>query len=184
MCFPFCNMAVLSGMFSDPCADSLSDSCRNVALLFMFPPVYKEAVLPQRKGNLVPGFTLSLAFFCKVISSTILITASGFVINTHQGLDHFDYVIRVCPYYVIKSYFSFCVSVPLLNFGKQVVVSNDCVTDTTRYSSRSAGLIFDIEFESNLQRLPRQLCRHDSVSGNERLSPANACTIAKASASW
>ena len=42
--YHFCNMAVLSGMFSD--------SCRNVALSFMFPPVYKEAVLPQRKDNL------------------------------------------------------------------------------------------------------------------------------------
>src|SRR5882724_9744373 len=29
--YHFCNMAVLSGMFSDSCADSLSDSCRNVA---------------------------------------------------------------------------------------------------------------------------------------------------------
>jgi len=32
------------------------------------------------------------------------------------------------------------------------VVSNDCVTDTTRHSTRSAGLVFCIEFESNLQR--------------------------------
>src|SRR5882724_10765515 len=28
--YHFCNIAVLSGMFSDSCADSLSDSCRNV----------------------------------------------------------------------------------------------------------------------------------------------------------
>ena len=89
-------MAVLSGMFSDSCADSLSDSCRNVALSFMFPPVYKEAVLPQRKDNLVQGFTLSSALVSKIISSTVLITASGFVILSHQGLDHFDHVIRVC----------------------------------------------------------------------------------------
>jgi len=32
------------------------------------------------------------------------------------------------------------------------VVSNDCVTDTTRHSTRSAGLVICIEFESNLQR--------------------------------
>src|SRR5882724_10264253 len=99
--YHFCNMAVLSGMFPDSCADSLSDSCRNVALLFMFPPVYKEAVLPQRKDNLVQGFTLSSALVSKVISSTVLITASGFVINTHQGLNHFDYVIK--SYFSIRS---------------------------------------------------------------------------------
>ena len=70
--YHFCNMAVLSGMFSD--------SCRNVALSSMIPPVYKEAVLPQRKDNLVQGFTLSSALVSKII---VLITASGFVILSH-----------------------------------------------------------------------------------------------------
>src|SRR5882724_2105511 len=105
-------MAVLSGMFSD--------SCRNVALSFMFPPVYKEAVLPQRKNNLVQGFTLSSALVSKIISSTVLITASGFVILSHQGLDHFDYVIGVCPYYVIKSYFSIRSQRIRLSFEKYI----------------------------------------------------------------
>ena len=33
----------------------------------------------------------------KVLSSTVLITASGFVITSH--LNHFDYIIRVCLYH-------------------------------------------------------------------------------------
>ena len=33
------------------------------------------------------------------------------------------------------------------------MVSNNCITDTTRHSTRSAGLVFCIEFESNLQRV-------------------------------
>src|SRR5882724_13260173 len=33
---------------------------------------------------------------------TILITKSGFVSYSHQGLDHFDYIIRVCSSYFIK----------------------------------------------------------------------------------
>ena len=86
----------------------------------MSPPVYKEAVLPQRKDNLVLGFTLSSALVSKVISSTVLITASGFVINTHQSLDHFDYIIRVCPYYIIKSYFSVRSQRIRLSFEKYV----------------------------------------------------------------
>src|SRR5882724_10320288 len=61
-----------------------------------FPPVYKEAVL----HNQILGFTLSSAFFSKVLSSTVLTTASGFVITSHQGLNHFDYVIGVCPYHI------------------------------------------------------------------------------------
>lgn len=51
----------------------LSHSC--------FPDVYKEAVLPQRMENQILGFTLSLAFLSKILSSTVLITASGFVIT-------------------------------------------------------------------------------------------------------
>ena len=46
--------------------------------------------------------TPSSAFVSKVWSSTVLITASGFVSNTHQGLNHFDYIIRVCSSYFIK----------------------------------------------------------------------------------
>ena len=44
---------------------------------------------------------------------------------------------------------SSCVSVLYLNLGEQVVVSNDFITDTMRYSDQSAGLIFGIKFESN-----------------------------------
>jgi len=33
------------------------------------------------------------------------------------------------------------------------VVSNNCITDTTRYSVRRAGLLFCIGFESNGNRL-------------------------------
>jgi len=61
--------------------------------------VYKEAVLPQRK-TIKFRFQSKLSFFSKILNSTILITASGFVINSHQGLNHFDYIIGVCPYYV------------------------------------------------------------------------------------
>jgi len=64
------------------------------------PHVYKEAVLPQRKDNQIQDSISAQLFFSKILESTILITASGFVINSHQGLDHFDYIIRVCPYYV------------------------------------------------------------------------------------
>jgi len=32
------------------------------------------------------------------------------------------------------------------------VASNDCITDTTRYSVRRAGLLFSIGFESNGKR--------------------------------
>jgi len=31
-----------------------------------------------------------------------LITTSGFVINSLKGLDHSDYIIGMCPYYIIK----------------------------------------------------------------------------------
>ena len=39
-----------------------------------------------------------------------------------------------------------------MNLGEQVVVSNDCVTDTRRYSTWSTGLLFGIDFESYLQQ--------------------------------
>ena len=35
-------------------------------------------------------------------------------------------------------------------FSEQVVVSNNCVTNTMRHSTQSAGLLFGIEFESKL----------------------------------
>jgi len=50
--------------------------------------------------------TLSSAFFSKVLSWTVLISASGFVITSHQGLNHFDYVIRVCPYHIKQHHIS------------------------------------------------------------------------------
>jgi len=37
-------------------------------------------------------------------------------------------------------------------FSNQQVASNDCITDTTRYSVRRAGLLFCIGFESNGKR--------------------------------
>src|SRR5882724_10160852 len=36
--------------------------------------------------------------------------------------------------------------------GNQQVALNDCITDTTRYSVRRAGLLFGIKFESNGNR--------------------------------
>ena len=60
--------------------------------------LYKEAVLPQRKDNLVLGLLSAQLLLSKVLSLTVLITASGFVINSHQGVDHFDYIIGVYPY--------------------------------------------------------------------------------------
>jgi len=64
-------------------------------------PMYKEAVcLRERQSS--SGFILSSAIFSKAINSTVLITASGFTSNSHQGLNHFDYIIRVCSSYFIK----------------------------------------------------------------------------------
>src|SRR5882724_8296906 len=45
-------------------------------------------------------FHSQLSYF-QILNSTILITASGFVINSHQGLDLSDYIIGVCSYYII-----------------------------------------------------------------------------------
>src|SRR5882724_13392325 len=53
-------------------------------------------------SEMLLGYILSSAFFSKILNSTILITASGFVINSHQGLDLSDYIIGVCSYYVIS----------------------------------------------------------------------------------
>jgi len=66
------------------------------------PHVYKEAVLPQRKGNLVQVSFSAQLFFSKILNSTILDYSIWFVINSHQGLDLSDYIIRVCSYYVIS----------------------------------------------------------------------------------
>jgi len=38
-----------------------------------------------------------------------------------------------------------CVCVLYLHLGEHIVVSNDCITDTMRYSDQSAGLIFGIK---------------------------------------
>ena len=62
--------------------------------------------------------TLSSVFVSKVL--TVLVIASGFVITSHQDLNHFDYIIRVCPYYIIKSYFSIRSQRIRLFFGKYV----------------------------------------------------------------
>jgi len=66
------------------------------------PHVYKEAVLPQRMDNQVLGLFSLLSFSQQGLYSTSLITASGFVINNSQGLNHFDYIIEVCSYYIIR----------------------------------------------------------------------------------
>jgi len=54
-----------------------------------FPHVYKEAVLP-RERTISSGFIFSLTIFSKILNSTVLITVSGFVINSHQSLDLSD----------------------------------------------------------------------------------------------
>src|SRR5467141_2903774 len=42
-------------------------------------------------------------------------------------------------------------------YFEHLLVSNDCVTDTTRHSTWSAGLLFCVEFELNLQH-PGVVC--------------------------
>src|SRR5882724_2072358 len=46
----------------------------------------------------------------------------------------------------LKVLFKYCLCFVL---GNQQVASNNCITDTTRYSVRHAGHLFCIEFESN-----------------------------------
>ena len=55
-----------------------------------------------RERTIIFTIISSSAFVSKVLSSTVLITASWFVITSHQGLNHFDYIIRVCLSYFIK----------------------------------------------------------------------------------
>src|SRR5882672_10685404 len=55
-----------------------------------------------KKDNLVLGLFSLSSFTQQDLSSTSLITASGFIINSLKGLKHIDYVIRVCPYYIIS----------------------------------------------------------------------------------
>src|SRR5882724_4523491 len=96
---------VLSWNFLEDSHDSLMSNHLQISEMLLShsgPHVYKEAVLPQRKDNQVLGFILSSAIFSKVLNSTVLITASGFVSNSCQGLHHSDYIIRVCSYYVIS----------------------------------------------------------------------------------
>ena len=50
-------------------------------------------------------------------------------------------------------------------FRCTIVVSNDCITNTTRHSTRSTGLIFCVEFESNLQRLHGSVARRNKTRG-------------------
>jgi len=79
---------------SDFIDEQLLTDLRNVACCSDSPHVYKEAVLPQEeKDNQVQVLFLAQLVLLQGLNSTILITASGFVINSHQGLDHFDYII-------------------------------------------------------------------------------------------
>src|SRR5882724_1724789 len=82
--------AVLKRNFLEFSSDSLMSNHLQISEMLLshlcFPPVYKEAVLPQRKDNQVLGFILSSAFFSKTFSLTVLIATSGFVINTLQPL--------------------------------------------------------------------------------------------------
>src|SRR5882724_2547135 len=98
--------AVLKRNFLEFSSDSLMSNCLQISEMLLshscLPPIYKEAVLPQRKDN-----QLQVLFSAQLSSVrskylTILITTSGFVSNSHQGLDHFDYIIRVCSSYFIK----------------------------------------------------------------------------------
>src|SRR5882724_13339193 len=90
---------VLRWNFLEDSYDSLMSNHLQISEMLLshsgFPHVYKEAVLPQRKDNQSSGFILSSAIFSKVLNSTVLTTASGFVSKSHQGLNHFDYIIRV-----------------------------------------------------------------------------------------
>src|SRR5882724_11464807 len=82
--------AVLKRNFLEFSSDSLMSNHLQISEMLLshlcFPPVYKEAVSPQRKDNQVLGFILSSAFFSKIFSLTVLIATSGFVINTLRPL--------------------------------------------------------------------------------------------------
>src|SRR5882724_9753252 len=77
-----------------------SDSLMSNHLLISEMLLRRSAFPSCRERTIKFRFHSQLSFFSKILNSTILITASGFVINSHQGLDHFDYIIGVCPYYV------------------------------------------------------------------------------------
>src|SRR5882724_8273000 len=66
------------------------------------PSCIEGGCLASEKGQSSSGYILSSAFISKILSSTVLITASIFVINSHQGLNLSDYIIGVCSYYVIS----------------------------------------------------------------------------------
>src|SRR5882724_1299528 len=135
--------------------------------------MYIRGCLASEKEKSSSGFILSSAFFSKINNSTILITTSGLVNNSLESLNHFDYIIRVCLSYFIKlisirsqrlrlsfeeyvEYFLHCtLEVKFLclclylSLVEQFVALNYCIPNTMRNSSRSTGLIFGIEFESN-----------------------------------
>ena len=43
------------------------------------------------------------------------------------------------------------------------MVSNNCIINTTRYSTRSEGLLFSIEFESNVHCTLLQCCEEAAL---------------------
>src|SRR5882724_1647454 len=61
----------------------------------------------------------------------------------------------------LKVLFKYCLCFVL---GNQQVASNDCITDTTRYSVRHAGHLFSIEFESNGKHLSIGSSLHITVA--------------------
>src|SRR5882724_11470792 len=63
--------------------------------------------------------------------------------------------------------------------GNQQVASNDCITDTTRYSVRRAGLLFCIGFESNRNRAPVSNQAYSVSSDSDSTSPSNPLTQAR-----
>src|SRR5882724_11597967 len=98
---------VLCQDFLEDSYDSLMSDCLQISEMLLslsgFPHVYKEAVLPQRKDNQVQDlFSAQLFSARSYLNLTVLIAASGFVSNSYQGLNHFDYFIRVCSNYVIS----------------------------------------------------------------------------------
>jgi len=93
--------AVLRWNFLEYFYDSLMSNCLQIPEMLLsqswFPPYIKRlSCLRERTIRI----TLSSAFFSKVLSLTVLITVAGFVITSHQGLDHFDYIIGVCLYHI------------------------------------------------------------------------------------
>src|SRR5882724_2301266 len=92
--------AVLRWNFLEYFSDSLLSNQLQIPEMLLshsyFPPVYKEAVLPQRIDNIILGFIVSSGFFSKLDSLVYSI------IICHKSHHHFDYLIRVCFHHVIN----------------------------------------------------------------------------------